>query len=277
MLVRRLPPLPSRVLTEVFERLSRRGFDVETGIAEEAVLRPDCLEPRHDLYILKSHTELSLSLAGILHAQGARLLNPYPSCIATQNKIVASKRLRAAGVPTPRSWVTGDLMLLEPIADKTAIIIKPYLGHRGAGIRVVQRREELASIPPPEGPVLVQEYVEGNGEDLKVYVIDDEVFAVRKPFSTTSFTQPGRPTVVSDDVRRIALAVGRALGLSLYGLDVIEGSAGPVVVDVNYFPGYKGVAEAPSLIADHIEKSAHGRYPDRLSPESYSLIPTAST
>src|ERR687896_1113367 len=109
LLVRRVPPVPSPVLVEVFERLERRGFEVEGGIAEELVERVDTLEPEHDLYLLKSHTELSLSVAGALHARGARLLNPYPACIATQNKIVAARRLRAAGVPIPRGWVTGDL------------------------------------------------------------------------------------------------------------------------------------------------------------------------
>src|SRR5919204_3717768 len=127
LLVRRVPPEPSPVLVEVFSLLRRRGFEVESGIAEEVLQRPDQLTPIHDLYVLKSHTELSLSLAGILHTQGARLLNPYPSCAVTQNKIVTSQRLRAAGIPIPRSWVTGDLMRLAPIAGAMRLIIKPYL------------------------------------------------------------------------------------------------------------------------------------------------------
>jgi glutathione synthase/RimK-type ligase-like ATP-grasp enzyme len=87
---------------------------VRSGIPEETLIEPDRLEVAHDLYVLKSHTELSLSVAGVLHARGARLLNPYPSCIATQNKIVAARRLRAAGVPTPRCWVTGDRRCWSP-------------------------------------------------------------------------------------------------------------------------------------------------------------------
>jgi ribosomal protein S6--L-glutamate ligase len=247
------------VLVEAFELLERRGFEVRSGIPEEMLFEPDRIEVEHDLYLLKSHTELSLSVAGVLHARGARLLNPYPACIATQNKIVAARRLRAAGVPIPRCWVTGDLALLEPVVAERPLIVKPYMGHRGAGIHVIRNRDQLAEVPRPAGPVLIQEHVEGSGEDLKVYVVGDEVFAVRKPFSASSFAEAGRPCAVDAEVREIALRCGRAMGLGLYGIDLIESETGPVVVDLNYFPGYKGVPRAAPLIADYVEAYARGR------------------
>jgi ribosomal protein S6--L-glutamate ligase len=258
ILVRRVPPVPSPVLVEAFDLLEARGFEVRSGIPEEMLVEPDGIEVDHDLYLLKSHTELSLSVAGVLHSRGARLLNPYPACIATQNKIVAAGRLRAAGVPIPRCWVTGDLASLESVVAQRPLIIKPYMGHRGAGIHVVRSRDQLREVPTPAGPVLIQEHVEGNGEDLKVYVVGDEVFAVRKPFSASSFTRPGRPCAVDAEVRDIALRCGRAMGLGLYGMDLIESETGPVVVDLNYFPGYKGVPRAASLIADYVERYARG-------------------
>jgi ribosomal protein S6--L-glutamate ligase len=258
LLVRRVPPVLSPVLQEVFGDLSRRGFEVETGIAEEMVLRPDTLSVEHDLYILKSHTELSLSIAGILDSQGARLLNPYPSCIATQDKLQASRRLRAWGVPAPACWVTGDFWRLRSIVEEQPLLIKPYRGHRGAGLILVRNPAELAALPEPESPVIVQEFIRGAGEDLKVYVVGDQVYAVRKAFSSISFTQPGCPVPVSSEVRDIALRCGQAFGLGLYGLDMIESPDGPVVVDLNYFPGYKGVPEIAPRIADYIAEYALG-------------------
>jgi ribosomal protein S6--L-glutamate ligase len=266
IVARRVPPVPSPVLIEVFELMERRGFEVDSGIPEELVTRPDLLGIEHDLYILKSHTELALSVAGVLDTLGARLLNPYLSCITTQDKVVASRRLRAAGVPAPRCWVTGDLTLLAPIADEMPLIVKPYRGHRGAGISIVRSARELAALELPPTPVLIQEYVEGSGEDVKVYVTGEEVFAVRKEFSPTSFTRPGRFCPVSAEVREIALACGRILGLGLYGLDVLETDAGPVVVDVNYFPGYKGIPDVAPVIADYIEDYALGRQQLELPP-----------
>jgi ribosomal protein S6--L-glutamate ligase len=259
LLVRRVPPVQSAVLTEVFAELTRRGFHVESGIAEEMVMRPVDLRATHDLYVLKSHTELSLSLAGVLDLQGARLLNPYANCALAQNKIVTAHLLRAAGVPTPRSWVTGNLTLLEDVVEERPLIIKPYLGHRGAGLHVVRNPTELAAVPSPERPVLVQEFIEGSREDLKIYVVDQQVFGVRKPFSSDSFTQPGRPCAVTPDVHAIALRCGQVFGLGLYGLDVVESASGPWVVDLNTFPGYKGVPDVAPLIAEFIAGVATGK------------------
>ena len=75
-----------------------------------------------------------------------------------------------------------------------------------------------------------------------------------------SFTQAGRPSQVSPEVRDIALRCGQVFGLGLYGLDIIESPTGPVVVDLNYFPGYKGVPRIASIIADYIEGFALGRF-----------------
>lgn len=259
LLVRRVPPVPSPVLLEVYDILRARGHDVETGIAEEELQRPDLRAPAHDVYVLKSHTQLSLSLAGVLHAQGAPVIEPYPACAATQNKIVAARILRAAGVLTPRTWAMGDPELLADVAEQRALIVKPYMGHRGARIHVVSDADELrraAAANPTDDPLIVQELVRGPGQDLKVYVVGEQVFAVRKPFSEDSFTIAGDPVAVEPAVRDVALRAGRALGLGLYGLDVIEADDGPYVVDVNYFPGYKGVPDAGTLIADYIDGCA---------------------
>lgn len=142
--------------------------------------------------------------------------------MATQDKIVVARHLRAAGVPAPRSWITGDLALLAPVVEHTPLIIKPHRGHRGAGIRVARDPGELAAITLGPEPAIVQEHVPGRGTDLKVYVVGQDVFAVRKVFSPTSFTEPGRPCPVDDQLVAIAHRCGRALGLGLYGLDVIE-------------------------------------------------------
>jgi ribosomal protein S6--L-glutamate ligase len=259
MLVRRVPPVPSPVLLEVFATLERRGFRVESSIAEEHLWRLDRLAPQHELHVLKSHTELSLSLAGVLHSQGALMLNPYLSCLAAQDKIVAFRRMDAAAIPVPRTWTAGDASLLPDLLHHGPLVVKPFRGHRGHGVRVLRDERDVAAMPPAGGPFVVQQFVEGTGEDLKVYVVGDRVSAVRKPFSADSFTRPGRPCPVSSEVRAIALRCGEAFGLGLYGLDLIEGPDGPVVVDLNYFPGYKGMPGPAPLIADYIDGFARGR------------------
>jgi ribosomal protein S6--L-glutamate ligase len=247
----------SEIVIEVSSILSGRGFAVEHQVPEEALIRLDTPVWECDVYLLKSYTDLALSLAGALHARSARLLNSYTGCAAARNKIVASQVLRAAGVPAPYCWLTGDLGRVRPLLEQFPLIIKPYMGWRGEGVRVVRNERELAAVPPPAWPILIQEYLEGSGEDLRLYVAGEQVFATRKPFSATSFSHPGRPVEVTREMRDIAMRVGSIFGLGLYGLDLIEATEGLKVVDVNYFPGYKGVPHAAIAVADYIDRFAH--------------------
>lgn len=260
LIVRRVPPVPSPVLVEAYDILRGRGYTVTEDIAEEVLQRPDELRIEHDMYVLKSHTELSLALAGILYTQGANILNPYESCSLIQSKIITSKLLREAGIPAPDSWVTGDLSMAKSLLEDRPLIIKPHMGHRGAGVHLCRTPEDIDKIPPPNTPMIIQEAIPGPGEDLKIYVVGDQVYGVQKPFSETSFSVPGRPVEITDEVRELSRKVGQVCGLGLYGLDIIESDRGPFVVDVNYFPGYKGVPNAGPMIADYIDEYAQGKH-----------------
>ncbi len=263
---RRCTSAPNSVLVELFGILRSRGLKVDVGVAEELLLETEYMPVAYDLYVLKSHSELWLSLAGVLHNQGARVLNPYSCCLAARDKIVASERLRTANIPTPRSWLTGNLIQLRHVVTELPLVVKPYIGGRGKDVHIVRHPDELAALPPNQRQWLVQELIPGPGEDLKVYVIGNEVFGLRKPSTPTSSRTSGRPCAVSSEVRDIALRCGQALGLSLYGVDVIESPDGPVVVDVNYFPSYKEVPNAAGRLADYIEGYARGRSPEPPAP-----------
>jgi ribosomal protein S6--L-glutamate ligase len=258
LLVRRVPDVPSPLLVEVGRRLTALGHLVEAGTPEGMLVDACGISPNHDLYLLKSHTELALSVAAALAARDARMLNPYAACAAAQDKLMANRRLHAAGVPVPRTWVAGDYRRVAALLDGSPRIVKPLRGHRGAGVEVVHSPDDVAGRPEPPGPLVVQDLVDGPGEDLKVYVVGERVWAVRKPFSPDSFTRPGRPVPVTAEVEDLALRAGAATGLGLFGLDVIEGPDGPVVVDLNYFPGYKGCAGVAGPMTDYIHAYATG-------------------
>jgi ribosomal protein S6--L-glutamate ligase len=256
LLNERAHPEPNPVFVAAMGLLESDGFAISGCIPEEMLLAPERLLARHDLYVLKSQTELALSLACVLHDRGGRFLNPYPACALAQNKITAAARLAAGHVPVPPSWVTGDFDLLRQLVARHPLVVKPYRGHRGAGVTVVGTPAELARLPRTGEPVLVQEFIPGRGGDLKVYVVGEHVFAVRKTFSSESFRANGQPCPVTPQVRDIALRCGHAFGVGLYGIDLVEGPHGPVVVDFNHAPGFRGVPEAAPLIARHIAQAA---------------------
>jgi ribosomal protein S6--L-glutamate ligase len=253
----RSPKKRSAVLEELFAVLTHRGFEVTESTPDTAVQNLDLI-PRHDLYILKARTKFAISFAGVLHHCGARLLNPYRPCLTLLDKIVVTAAMRHAGIPTPRSWAAADSALLSTaITERAPHVIKPFDGIHSQGIRVVGGPSELSNGPVTVGPVLIQEFVQGCTERFKIHCVGDRVFATWKPFSLGGTHMAGQPCTVSDEVRRIALRCGALFGVGLYGLDVLIGRDGPVVVDVNSFPGYSGVPAVAPVIADYIDAYAH--------------------
>jgi glutathione synthase/RimK-type ligase-like ATP-grasp enzyme len=257
----RSPKRRNAVLEELYGLLTRRGIEVTEGIPDRAALDLD-VAPQHDLYVLKARTELAVSFAGVLHERGAKVLNPPAACALVLNKIVTTAMMRDAGIPAPRSWAVTDRAMLSSIASTTAapLIIKPFNGIHSRNVALVRDLAELETVPVTNSPLLVQEFVEGCTERLKVHCVGDQVFATWKPFSLGGDSAPGRPCEVSAAVRRIALRCGALFGMGLYGLDVLLPRDGPVVVDVNSFPGYAGVPGIATVLADYIDGYARGRH-----------------
>lgn len=103
------------------------------------------------------------------------------------------------------------------------------------------------------GPYLVEELIEHDGTDRKLYVAGSQVFGLLKPSTLThGHTTEGTPFEVRPDLADLARRTLYHLDLHLAGVDLVIGPEGPVVVDVNNFPGYRGVAGAAVAVADHL-------------------------
>jgi glutathione synthase/RimK-type ligase-like ATP-grasp enzyme len=146
---------------DLYSQLERRGYQVDIGYAEDFLLPLNRLKVEYDLYILKSHDDLWLSLASILHSMEANIVNPYPSCVVSENKIVATQRMQCAGIPVPDTWITANFDHLRKLVAKQPLLIKPHIGGMGRSelIRRVNTEQELTKILPPCDTYFVQAYV----------------------------------------------------------------------------------------------------------------------
>lgn len=257
LLTQHPPTRASPIMPEVAGLLTRRGASVERIYPDEAVTHLTKLDPSHDLYVLKSGTDTALSVAGALHAAGATILNPYPVAAACRDKIVLTQVLRRAGVPCPDTFVAGSPSQLEPLLARGPLVLKPYRGSQGRGVRIVRTRAELASSDNDRGPFFAQLYHQPSGRDRKLYCIGDAIYGVKRVWPVTSYEDKlGEPFRVGDELRAIARRCGAAFGIELYGLDVVETEDGPFVVDFSSFPGFKGVPDAAAALANVIWKAA---------------------
>jgi len=243
------------VMEDVFKHLRKKGVKVQTIVPEEQLIDLGAIRPTLDLYVLRPGIELGLSLAGILHDQGANLLNTFPASTLVQDKVRVTHRLLEDSIPTARSFVAGDLKQAFD-ALRNSLIVKPHRGSYGEGIRVFHEHDELPKAGE-RGGHFVQEYHRNSGEDLKVYVIGDQVFAVRRKFPAHSYEDKlGVPVEVDDYLRTIALRIGQLFGLQVYGIDCIDTDRGLLVIDVNFFPGFVGVPNAAKYLSAYILECA---------------------
>lgn len=258
LLERGSPPRLNSILAEAFTLLEGHGGKVKVTYPEEELIRLDSLSVEADLYLLKSDTEMALSLATALEHLGARVLNSCDASILAKDKLLAATTLLRAGIPCPRSLAAARAAQLASEVEAGGLILKPYRGYHGAGITVAQTPDALPADDAYPDLAFAQAYLARARKDLKIFAIGDDVFAVRKSFAPDSFLRAGEPAALSSEVEDIARRCGQAFGLRLYGLDVAEDEEGLSVIDVNYFPGYRGVPDAARRLADYFLKVAKG-------------------
>jgi ribosomal protein S6--L-glutamate ligase len=248
---------PDSVMPLTVERLGEFGCSVEVLVPEKAPAALSRLALNADLYLWKSHERLCDSLAAAIHGRGLPLINHYLGTLQVRDKIVTSMRLMDAGLPTPEAYYAGSTEQLRTVVKDYPIVVKPNSGRRGQQISVVRSTRELARLELSYGDIFAQQFVQGSGLDLKAYVVGDEVFGVARPFPVRNAEEKrGEPRTISPEVRDICLSCGELFDLELYGVDLIETEEGPYVIEINCFPGYKGVPEADRLLAEYIFERA---------------------
>jgi len=72
----------------------------------------------------------------------------------------------------------------------------------------------------------------------------------------TEEEKQGEPFTLTPQLRDIAERCGRAFGIDLYGVDIIESEGTPYVVDMCSIPGFKGVPDALRLLTQYFHAAA---------------------
>jgi ribosomal protein S6--L-glutamate ligase len=166
-----------------------------------------------------------------------------------RNKVRAALILKEYGLPTPETYVARRPEdLIQVPRSQFPLLLKPFQGDNAQGIRLVRTPEELALVEWREAIVLAQRYVDVGNVDVKLYAAGKHAWAVRRPSPLTNGN--GRPVLerVDETLSRLARSCAAAFDLPLLGVDVVVGPEGPLIVDVNEFPNYTGIVEAPEVI-----------------------------
>jgi RimK family alpha-L-glutamate ligase len=199
-----------------------------------------------------------------LERQGFLVINPAKAIEHCVDKYDILGILEDNDVPVPRTVATENVNeALRAFSDLGEdVIVKPLFGSRGMGAtRVVD--SEIAStvfkaITFHHGVVYIQEFVPHGYSDIRAFVIKNHVIAAMRRVSEswkTNFSQGARPTPVelNKELEELAVKSARVVGCKISGVDILEGPKGPVIVDVNSQPGWKGLQTVTKVnVADEI-------------------------
>jgi len=241
-----------------------RLLDVRTLTGTEAIAH-EKIHSLADLYLLKSHMPQALDVARLLEQQGALVVNSWASSLACQDRILMAQRMLEANLPWPQTWSFATLENLLADSHLLAslpfpLIIKSQYSHRGDLVDKVHNVEQLQALAAQwsREPVVLQEFVAGDGWDIKLWVIDEHIFAARRrtPLEANA-SREDFPIANKEIPGRwidIVLKLGRAFNLRLYGVDLLITERGSIVVDINSFPGFRGVPGADHALVALVER-----------------------
>ncbi|WP_018564461.1 ATP-grasp domain-containing protein [Streptomyces sp. PsTaAH-124] len=242
---------------EVIRRLTSWGHQVDVVRPGGSLLdmTEELRTGAHDAWVLKTVSGgPGLTLLEAAAAAGTTTVNDARSIRGVRDKALAAAIGRSRGLPLPRTYAAARPELLAEIApSEYPLVVKPADGSSGRAVHLVPSPDRLAALLPElagEGLLIAQPYVPNPGTDVKVYSVAGELYATerRSPLHPEHALRERR-VPLSAEVAALAARVGAVYGLDLYGVDVVLGPDGPVVVDVNDFPSFRQVPDAVSRVA----------------------------
>ncbi len=153
------------------------------------------------------------------------------------------------------------------------VVIKLLEGTQGIGVVLAETTKAAEAIIEAfmglKADILVQEYIkESNGADIRCFVVGNRVVASMKRQGAegefrSNLHRGGSAKLIrlSKEERATAVNAAKVMGLNLCGVDILQSSNGPVVMEVNSSPGLEGIElathkDVAGLIFEFIEKNA---------------------
>ncbi len=250
----------------IVDELKRRGvafklinldtllFDTESTIFSEV--------SENDIILMRSvsHTRSEM-FSKLFEEIGLRVVNSFETIWLGNNKFISLVKLAKAGVPVPRSILAvNESKALEGFKiisnGSCPVIVKPISGSWGRMVSLVSTEREISLLVKHrlkmENPymkmIILQEYVEKPGRDIRVIVVEDRAVAAiyrHAPSGDwrTNTARGGKAEAVRIDkeLEDISVRASKAIGAHYAGVDVVESRDGYTVLEVNVVPEFKNV------------------------------------
>lgn len=179
--------------------------------------------------------------------------------VRSRDKLRSLQVLARAGVGLPRTVFTNYTKDVDHVIESvggTPLVLKLLEGTQGLGVVLAETRNAATSVIEAfnglKARVIAQQFIkESGGADIRAFVVDGVVVGAMKRQGKegefrSNLHRGGSATLIelSDEEDRTALKAARAMGLGVAGVDMLQSSKGPLVLEVNSSPGLEGIEAA---------------------------------
>ncbi len=178
------------------------------------------------------------------------------SLLHARNKFRCYQILASHGMRVPNTVRINQVDHIDYMLEKIGsppYIIKLLNSTHGAGVIKADSKQMAASVAEAfinaKQRIMLQEYIgEAKGADLRVFIVDGEIVAAMKRQAQSgdfrsNLHRGGSSSRIrlTHEEQKIALNATKVLGLSIAGVDLLQTSSGPMVLEVNASPGLEGI------------------------------------
>ncbi len=215
--------------------------------------------------------ESMLSLLEAACASGMKTLNPPSAIRRGRDHWLSLEAAFRAGIPIPRTLVGMDpdaTALAAAEALEFPLVVKIRRSRMGVGVMQAGSRDQLQAILDSLWRLgeefLLQEFIPTEGRSLRLLVLQGRVIAAARFEAAagewrSNGARGGKASGWDppEDLCRIAVDAVESLGLGLAGIDLLEGTRGPVLCEINPTPGFVHLEEATGVdVASAIIRAA---------------------
>ncbi|MBB3699685.1 30S ribosomal protein S6--L-glutamate ligase [Flammeovirga yaeyamensis] len=212
----------------------------------------DAVIPR----IRPSITFYGCALTRHFAAMGVYTLNTASAITQSRDKLHSLQMLINDGLPIPTTGFANSPLDTEDLIDMVGgapLIVKLLEGTQGKGVVLAETKKAAESLinafKSLKANILVQQFIkESNGKDIRIFVVDGKVvesmMRTAAPGEFRANIHMGGSAArikITAEEKRIAIQAAKTLGLKVAGVDIIRGSNGPLLLEVNSSPGLEGI------------------------------------
>lgn len=177
----------------------------------------------------------------------------------SRDKLSSLQILARAGVGLPKTVFTNYTKDVEHLVSSLGgapLVLKLLEGTQGLGVVLAETKNAATSVLEAfnglGARVIAQEFIkEAGGADVRVFVVDGVVVGAMKRQGKegefrSNLHRGGKAQIIelTDEEENTALKAAKALGLGVAGVDLLQSSKGPLVLEVNSSPGLEGIEKA---------------------------------